>query len=209
MITDNGKQFEARDFQELCLELNIDHQFTSVGHPQTNGLAEVTNRIILQGLKKRLDASKGRWIEELPNVLWSFRTTLNERTGESPFNLCFGTEAVIPVEIGASSSRMDFWDESSNNQKIAKNLNLLENVRAIAAKKEMHHKFLRAKYHDKRVHIRSFVQGELILRKNDVSRQEPLRKLDQVWEGPYIVKKAYDNRSYRLQDMDVIDLARI
>lgn len=108
------------------------------------------NRIILQGLNKRLDALKGRWIEELPNVLWSFRTTPNERTGESPFNLCFGTKAVIPVEIGTSSSRIDFWDESSNNHKTAENLNLLENVRAIAAEKEMHHKSLRAKYHDKK-----------------------------------------------------------
>lgn len=70
LITDNGKQFEAQEFQNMYAELKINHCFTFVGHPQTNGLAEVTNRIIKHGVKKRLDACKTKGVEELPNVLW-------------------------------------------------------------------------------------------------------------------------------------------
>ncbi|RDX93796.1 hypothetical protein CR513_23884, partial [Mucuna pruriens] len=65
-------------------------------HPQSNGQAEAAN-------KKRLEEAKGRWVEELPHVLWSYHTTPQSTTNETPFRLTFGTEAVIPVEIGESS----------------------------------------------------------------------------------------------------------
>ncbi|XP_038978249.1 uncharacterized protein LOC120108653, partial [Phoenix dactylifera] len=58
LISDNGRQFDNARFREFCSELGIDHRFTSVAHPQTNGETEVTNRTILQGLKARLDQSK-------------------------------------------------------------------------------------------------------------------------------------------------------
>lgn len=66
------------------------------------GAAEVTNRTILQGLKKMLDDFKNRWMEELPNVLWSYKTTPRTATGETPFNLCFRIDAMIPTEMKAT-----------------------------------------------------------------------------------------------------------
>ncbi len=60
LISDNGRQFDNARFREFCSEFGIDHRFTSVAHPQTNGETEVTNRTILQGLKARLDQSKGQ-----------------------------------------------------------------------------------------------------------------------------------------------------
>lgn len=74
LITYNDKQFEAHEFQSRCVDLKIDHRFTAVGHPQMNGLAEVTNIIIKQGLNKLSDAYKTKLVEELPNVLCSYRT---------------------------------------------------------------------------------------------------------------------------------------
>ncbi|KAL0319786.1 UNVERIFIED_CONTAM: Pro-Pol polyprotein [Sesamum radiatum] len=99
-VTDNGTQFQGKQFKRWCLELKIKQYFTSVGTPQSNGQTEVTNRTILQHLKARLDEAKGNWIDELPGVLWAYRTTARKSTGESPFNLVYGTEAVIPTEIG-------------------------------------------------------------------------------------------------------------
>ncbi|XP_073152936.1 uncharacterized protein [Henckelia pumila] len=58
-----------------CQEMNIEQIFTSVAYPQWNGQVEVTNRTIVQALKTRLDTAKGKWVEELPSVLWSYRTT--------------------------------------------------------------------------------------------------------------------------------------
>jgi len=45
----------------------------SVEHPQTNGQAKASNKVILGELKKRVDGAKGRWVEELAKVLWAYR----------------------------------------------------------------------------------------------------------------------------------------
>ncbi|KAK3005471.1 hypothetical protein RJ639_016337 [Escallonia herrerae] len=74
-------------------------RFTSVAHPQSNGQTENMNRCILQGLKKKLDEAKGAWVDELPKVLWAYRTTPYSVTGETPFLLCYETEGMLPDEI--------------------------------------------------------------------------------------------------------------
>ena len=52
----------------------------------------------MNGLKKRLDDVKGKWAEELPSVLWAYRTTPRRSTGEI-FSLMYGAEAVIPAKV--------------------------------------------------------------------------------------------------------------
>ena len=55
IVTDNGTQFTDKNFKVFCERLGIKQKFLSVEHPQSNGQAEAANKIILQGLKKRLD----------------------------------------------------------------------------------------------------------------------------------------------------------
>ncbi|XP_074342641.1 uncharacterized protein LOC141680267 [Apium graveolens] len=70
LVTDNGKQFDNAEFREYCDDNNIKLHFTSVAHPQANGQAEVANRIILNGLKKRVERSRNTWVDELLPILW-------------------------------------------------------------------------------------------------------------------------------------------
>ena len=58
---------------------------------------------MLKIIKNRLEGAKGAWSEELPNVLWAYRTTTRVPTREMTFRLTFGIEAVIPVEVGPTS----------------------------------------------------------------------------------------------------------
>ncbi|XP_038973214.1 uncharacterized protein LOC120105126 [Phoenix dactylifera] len=132
LISDNGHQFDNACFREFCLELGIDHCFTSVAHPQANEKTEVTNRTILQGLKIRLDQSKGQWVEDLYNVLWAYRTTFRVPTGETPFNLTYGMEAVIPLEIELPSPRVECYDADSSATQLRSNLDLIEQTREAA-----------------------------------------------------------------------------
>ena len=60
---------------------------------------EDSNKTLLTALKKRLDSAKGKWVEELPGVLWAYRTTARKPTGVSPFALTYGMEAIIPTKI--------------------------------------------------------------------------------------------------------------
>ena len=58
VISDNGTQFEGKLFKGFCLELGIKNFFFSPGYPQSNGQAEVSNKVILDGIKKRLEEAK-------------------------------------------------------------------------------------------------------------------------------------------------------
>jgi hypothetical protein len=67
-----------------------------------------TNRTLLKQIKTRFKGAKSIWVEELPSVLWVYKTTIRTPTKETPFKLTFGIEAVIPVEIGLTTLRMTF-----------------------------------------------------------------------------------------------------
>src|SRR3954465_11154725 len=122
IITDNGTQFTDRKFQEFVDKLGTKQHFTSVEHPQTNGQAEAANRVILHGLKRRLGEAKKAWVEELHSVLWAYRTTQHSSTGETPFTLTYGTEAVIPVEIREPSRRTESpLEEELNDEAMKEN----------------------------------------------------------------------------------------
>jgi transposase InsO family protein len=101
IITDNGTNFTSKELKNYCESLGIKLKFTSVAHPKTNGQVEKAKGLICNGIKKRLlaplEKAKHAWVDKLPSVLWSLRTTPNAATQETPFFLVHGAEAVLPV----------------------------------------------------------------------------------------------------------------
>ena len=115
IISDNGSQFNNKGFRDFYSNLGIRNQFSSPGHPQANGQAEMTNQTLLKIIKTKLDDAKSAWPEELPNVLWTYRSMARTPTGETPFRLTYGTEAVISMELGVTSTRREVFHEESND----------------------------------------------------------------------------------------------
>ena len=113
------------------------------------------------------------WSEELPNVLWAYRTTARTPTGETPFQLTFGTKAVIPVEIGLTSFRTNEYDEDSNGSQLRLNLDLLDEARDQAEAKTKAYQKRMARYYDRRVKHKEFKVGELVLRKVTLATKDP------------------------------------
>ncbi|GJR38367.1 reverse transcriptase domain-containing protein [Tanacetum coccineum] len=101
IVSDNGKQFKGNPFKDWCEKLNIKQRFSSVIHPQTNGLVEIANRSLGEGIKARLTKGSKNWVEEVPRVLWAHRTMIKSSNGDTTFSLTYKTEAVIPVKIGS------------------------------------------------------------------------------------------------------------
>ena len=114
LVSDNGKQFNNSAFRDFCSESGIKNHYSSPAHPQANGQVEVTNRSLLKIIKTRLKGAKGIWQNELPSVLWAYRTTARTPTGETPFRLAYGTEGVIHTEVGLTSYRVESYDEDKN-----------------------------------------------------------------------------------------------
>ena len=116
MVSDNVKQFNNSVFRDFCSELKIKNHYSSPAHLQANGQVEVTNRSLLKIIKTRLKGAKGIWSNELLSVLWAYRTTARIPTGEMPFRLAYGSEAVIPAEVGLTSYRVENYDGDKNEE---------------------------------------------------------------------------------------------
>ena len=129
LIYDNGLQFDSRAFREFCSDLGIENRYSTPAYPQNNGQAKATNKVSVNGLKKRLDGAKGRWVEELPNVLWAYRTTPRRSIGETPFSLTYRAEVVIPVEVNLCSAQVEDFAPARNDGLMVERLDLLEEYR--------------------------------------------------------------------------------
>ena len=126
LISDNGLQFDSKAFRKYCSDLGIKNRYFTPAYPQGNGQTKAVNKVIVNGLKKRLDVAKGRWVEELPHVLWTYRTTPRKSTGETLFSMTYGAEAVIPLESGFPTMTSSTFTSDGNNELLERNLDLIK-----------------------------------------------------------------------------------
>jgi hypothetical protein len=168
IITDNGTNFTSKEFKSYCESMGIKLKFASIAHPKTNGQVKKANGLICNEIKKRLlaplEKAKHAWVDELPFVLWSPRTTPNAATQETPFFLVHGAEAVLPVEITHEAPRIAAYDEMTSTDALQDDVDALDKARDVAlARATLHQQSLR-NYHSSRVCPRSFLVGDLVLR---------------------------------------------
>ena len=72
LISNNGLQFHCKSFRRYCCKLGITNKYSTPAYPQENRQGKAVNKVIVNGLKKRLDDAKAKWVEELPHVLWTY-----------------------------------------------------------------------------------------------------------------------------------------
>jgi hypothetical protein len=76
--------------------------------------------------------SQHAWVDELPSVLWSLRTTPNAATQETPFFLVHGAEAVLSVEITHETQRITVYDEKTSTEALQDDVDALDKARDVA-----------------------------------------------------------------------------
>ncbi|XP_071688426.1 uncharacterized protein [Rutidosis leptorrhynchoides] len=136
-----------------------------------------TNRDIVVGIRARLDTYRKGWADELPQVLWTFRTTPKGSNRETPFSLVYSSEAVIPAKIAVPTQRVMEFNDESNVINLKENLDLLEERRDIAAIREASNKQKISKYYNQRVRERTFRPDDFVWRNKNTSRVEDTGKL--------------------------------
>ncbi|GJR56642.1 reverse transcriptase domain-containing protein [Tanacetum coccineum] len=124
----------------IICRLNIQQMNTVMAYPQAKGLVESENKSLMEGIKTRLGRDRAGWVEELPNVLWAHRTSINQSNGETPFSLTYDSEAVIPVEIGMPTHRTMVIREGMDEEELRINLDLLQERREMAGIREEKYK---------------------------------------------------------------------
>ena len=128
-ISDNELQFNSKVFRRYCCELGIRNRYLALAYLQGNGQVEAVNKVIVNRLKKRLDKTKGRWVEELPHVFWTYQTTSHWSTRETLFSMTYGSKTVIPLKTGFPTLRTSLFTLDDNNRLLEKSLDLIKERR--------------------------------------------------------------------------------
>jgi hypothetical protein len=136
IITDIGTNFTSKEFKSYCESMGIKLKFASVVHLKTNGQVKKANDLICNGINKRLlaplEKAKHAWVDELPSMLWSLRTTPNVATQETPFFLVHGAEAMLPVEITHEAPRIAAYDKTTSTEALQDDVDALNEARDVA-----------------------------------------------------------------------------
>ena len=122
---------------------------------------------MLKIIKTRLEGAKGVWPDELPGVLWAYRTTV-----KIPFKLAYGSKTVIPIELHMANHRVTMYQDKDNEEQLRLSLNLIDKVRVDANERMARYKNLMARQYDAMVKPRRFNIGDLIMKRVS-GNQEP------------------------------------
>ena len=177
--------------------------FASVYHPQSNGAVERANGIIFAGIKKNItELPKGKWVDELPRVIWSHNTTKSRTTKFTPFKLLYGEEAVMPEEIKLRSWRTS-EEAGATEEDIKPSIDMIEAGKIQAAINLGRYQEETRRWKNKKVKPREIHEGDLVLRRIPKAKQKG--KMYSKWEGPFIVASMMRPEACRLRTMEGIE----
>ncbi|PKA55499.1 hypothetical protein AXF42_Ash006701 [Apostasia shenzhenica] len=211
LVCDNGTAFTGRSVRDLCFENGFTLHFASVRHPQSNGQVEATNKNFLKALKRRLEGARSSWADELPAVIWGLNCTPTAATGQTPYSLVFGGEALVPIELEIYSPRVEEasnfelqqlfeWRQQNDNSRRLE-LDLLEETRELEALRQAEHKRRIMTNYNKHIRRRSLEEGDLVLKlRTTAGKDMPPGKLDSNWEGPFIIRMCLNRTLTSSQD---------
>jgi hypothetical protein len=205
IITDLGSNFTSSKFFDFCEQWSIQIKYASVAHPRANGKVKRANGMILEALRKKVfnknEKLAGKWIRELPYVVWSLRTQPSRALhGNTPFFVVYGLEAVLPADLMFGAPRLVFESIAQAKTTKLEDIDVLEEERLNTVIQSARYQQTLRRYHDKAIRHRSFAVGDLVLRW--ILTGEGRHKLSPLWEGPFIVSEVTRPGSYQLTQMD-------
>ena len=165
VVFDHGRQFWNDLIQAWLGNFETRIAYFAVYHPQSNGQAEAANKQVLNGLKKKVEHLKGKWVDELASVLWSLRTTVKESTRHTPFSLVYGTEAVLLTEMIVHTIYIGVFDQEANEEAMKLSLDLIDEKRDAARDNLAIYQNRMKRVYNRSVHERLLYPGDLVLRK--------------------------------------------
>jgi len=127
-------------------------------------------------------------------VIWGLRTQPSKATGQTPFFLVYGSEAILPADIMWKSPRLEMYDSTEADGSRQLELDSLDEMRCNALLRSTRYLQNMGRYHDRNIQTRSFNVGDMVLRR--IQDETGLHKLNSRWEGPFIVTKVTGPGSY-------------
>ena len=188
--TDQGRQFEAALFQEMCALLGITKTRTTSFHPQSDGQSERNIKTLVKMLAMAADQNED-WDDHLPYISMAYRATPQESTGFSPNFLMFGRELAMPVDLmypvteeNPPETHPEYIKKLKKRLRYAYELSRGTLRRSTERQKRLY---------NERVFGHPVKPGNLVWVMNKDRKKGKSPKLQPKWKGPCLVSRAFND----------------
>jgi hypothetical protein len=216
VMSDQGREFVNQVNQKLFKLCGTDHRISSAYHPQTNGLDERMNQTLKGALVKFVNENQDDWDVHIKSILFAYRTSRNDSTKFTPFELMFGRAPILPIEMEiASRPDRDDCDEVSHShqsstvdfqEKISIMMAIRDQVKAKAMTNIDKAQERQKKSYDAKHKPPCFKEGDVVLLRNKRNEDRKGGKLEQPWSGPYTVSQVLSKGVCKLKIYDGVEL---
>jgi hypothetical protein len=205
ITTDNAKAFSSYALIEFCFKYGITLSHSSNYYPQGNGLAESTNKNLMNILKKVVGENKKSWDSKIKYAVWADRITTKNSIGKTPFELVYGLEAKLLVNIQIPILRFSqqyTTDAEAIQGRINQLIELDETRRSALGQMTRNQEKIKNTF-DHKAKERNFTKGDLVLLW-DKRKEKPgmHKKFDSLWGGPYKIMSCAGTNSFNLETME-------
>ena len=202
IVSDRGTHFINETITQLLDKYLIKHRKTTPYHPRANGQTEKTNGILCKIITKEVQGSTTDWDTKLLNALWAYRCAYKVTTKSTPFQLVYGLEAIIPIEMELPSLRIALDNRLGDAASLRERYTMLEKLDETRARAYLNMIAIqkhRKTYYDSKLIPKNLNENDLVLLYDNRFQKFP-GKFKMRWFGPYRVLKSYPNGSLELQD---------
>jgi hypothetical protein len=201
ILTDQGTNFEANLFQQLCQALKIEKLRSNAYHPECNGEVERQNRTLKSMLACYVNNNHNDWDLFLPSVTFAYNTAVHSTTGKSPFEVVFGRSEVSlnDIKFAVNSDKKIYTNQADYLKKLE--MNRISNINQIKVQNDKR-KLMQKQNYDKKVYDeRKFNVNDLVLVHNTQSKVGQTPKFIRNWLGPYRILKIINEIDFVLQNV--------
>eukprot|EP00253_Pinus_taeda_P015248 PITA_15248 len=209
IITDNAAAFRSKKMVSFCHKFHFTLGHSTAYYPQGNGLAESSNKSLVNMIKKVLEENKKNWHKKLVNALWADRLTTKRSIRVSPYELVYGLEAKFPSSLGIPVMKLlqESQAEPNDMQRRVNQIICLQQTRDQVYNRVQILQEKLKKAFDRRTKAEDFNMGDKFL-KWDSRRENKGKhgKFDSLWRGPFIIQAVQGNNTYFLKNLDETNL---
>ena len=198
--SDQGRNFEAKIFQEMCTYLQIEKTRTTSLRPQANGSVERFNRTLINMLSMYCQNDQTQWDEYLQQLMMAYRASVNSSTGKTPNMMTLGREAVLPMQAIIGKPTLDDDDDSTDVDdylsRLQTNMSNVHDVARANLGKTANYQKRYYDTHGRRAQMRHLEVGQLVWLHDPTRKVGVCHKLINKWKGPYLVTRKLDDLVY-------------
>lgn len=205
LITDNAAVFKSNKMVDFCYKYNISLDHSTAYHPQGNGLAESSNKSLVNIIKKMLEINKKSWHKKLVNTLWADRVSQKKSIGMSPFEIVYGVDAVFPTSLSVPVAKLlqETREDLDPMQRRINQMVHLQQTREEVLQNSLRLQERIKKIYDKKAKSENFQLEDVVLRRDARNEDKGKHgKFDNLWKGPYKIAAYRGPNAFILKELN-------